>query len=110
MSWKQTFRSDFDRKFKLLNISYASFRWGLLASLLVFVGVKSVLGLFPSLSGDDAVRLQNLGIAEFDDIYEPSAVQQLPDGRILVVEDEASSTGYRLEVGPFPRWREVPDW
>jgi dipeptidyl aminopeptidase/acylaminoacyl peptidase len=27
-----------------------------------------------------------------------------------VVEDEASSTGYRLEVGPFPGWKDVPTW
>jgi WD40 repeat protein len=27
-----------------------------------------------------------------------------------VVEDEASSTGYRLEVGPFPGWKDVPSW
>jgi hypothetical protein len=27
-----------------------------------------------------------------------------------VVEDEAASTGYRLEVGPFPGWRDVPTW
>ena len=31
-----------------------------------------------------------LSISELDGIYEPSAVQQLEDGRILVVEDEAS--------------------
>ena len=27
-----------------------------------------------------------------------------------VVEDDASSTGYRLEVGPFPGWRDAPTW
>jgi hypothetical protein len=27
-----------------------------------------------------------------------------------VVEDDASSTGYRLEVGQFPGWRDVPTW
>ncbi len=27
-----------------------------------------------------------------------------------VVEDEASSTGYRLDIGPFPGWRDVPTW
>ena len=29
---------------------------------------------------------------------------------LQVVEDEASSTGYGLEVGPFPGWKEVPTW
>jgi len=27
-----------------------------------------------------------------------------------VIEDEASSTGYRLEVGPFPGWKDAPEW
>lgn len=79
-----------DRKFRLLNISYTIFRWGLLASVLTFIGLKSIVGLLPSANSDAMVRLRNVGIGEFDQIYEPSAVQQLPDGRILVVEDEAS--------------------
>jgi WD40 repeat protein len=27
-----------------------------------------------------------------------------------VVEDPASPTGYRTEIGPFPGWKEVPSW
>lgn len=27
-----------------------------------------------------------------------------------VVEEEASPTGYRVDVGPFPGWRDVPTW
>ena len=27
-----------------------------------------------------------------------------------VVADEAASTGYRVEVGPFPGWEQVPAW
>ena len=79
-----------NRKFKLLNISYIAFRWGLLASLLVFVAVRAAFEIFPGLSDDGRVQLRNLGIYEFSDIYEPSAVQQLADGRVLVVEDEVS--------------------
>ncbi|WP_371225221.1 Pycsar system effector family protein [Roseovarius sp. 2305UL8-3] len=79
-----------NRKFKLLNISYTVFRWGLLLSLLSFIGVRSAQGLFPSQNDDAVVQLHRLGISEFNDIYEPSAVQQLSDGRILVVEDEAA--------------------
>ncbi|MDO5643976.1 MAG: DUF5706 domain-containing protein, partial [Paracoccus sp. (in: a-proteobacteria)] len=79
-----------DRKFRLLDMSYRAFRWGLLASVVVFLSVKSLFGMFPALSGQVAAPMGNLGIAEFSDIYEPSAVQQLPDGRILVVEDEAT--------------------
>jgi WD40 repeat protein len=29
---------------------------------------------------------------------------------LMVVEDETSPTGYRLEVGPFPGWETVPEW
>jgi WD40 repeat protein len=29
---------------------------------------------------------------------------------LQVVEDAASSTGYKLDVGPFPGWKDVPTW
>ena len=29
---------------------------------------------------------------------------------LRVVRDEQSSTGWKLEVGPFPGWAEVPEW
>ncbi len=29
---------------------------------------------------------------------------------LRVVPDTASSTGWKLEVGPFPGWKEVPTW
>jgi WD40 repeat protein len=29
---------------------------------------------------------------------------------VRVVEDETSSTGYRLDFGPFPGWEEIPEW
>jgi WD40 repeat protein len=29
---------------------------------------------------------------------------------LQVVEDAASPTGYRLDTGPFPGWRDVPTW
>lgn len=78
-----------DRKFRLLNLSYTVFRWGLLATILSFLTLKLSLP-FVAVTTDPALRLRNLGIGAFEDIYEPSAVQQLPDGRLLVVEDEAS--------------------
>ena len=70
-------------------MSYTVFRWGLLATVLSFVVTSLAPLVVPGL-GDDEVALQNLGISEFDDIFEPSAVQQIPDGRLLVVEDEAN--------------------
>jgi WD40 repeat protein len=29
---------------------------------------------------------------------------------LQVVEDTAAATGYRLEVGPFPGWKDLPTW
>jgi hypothetical protein len=29
---------------------------------------------------------------------------------LRVVRDEESSTGWKLEVGPFPGWETVPTW
>ena len=29
---------------------------------------------------------------------------------VRVVEDEASPTSYKLDVGPFPGWMDVPEW
>jgi WD40 repeat protein len=29
---------------------------------------------------------------------------------LRVVEDAASTTGYRLDIGPFPGWKDVPTW
>lgn len=89
-----------NRKFKMLNISYTVFRWGLLASVLAFISVKSAMGVFPGLSQNSTTRLRNVGISEFTDIYEPSAVQQLADGRILVVEDEASRAMSLMDLAP----------
>ena len=78
-----------NRKFKLLSISYMVFRWGLLITVLAFFLQRFMLSSFPSFVEQPIPRLANLGISELRDIYEPSAVQQLPDGRLLVVEDEA---------------------
>ena len=77
-----------NRKFKLLNASYSVFRWGLILSVLTFLGVESFHAIRLALDGDAVARPQNVGISQFEDVYEPSAFVQLPDGRILVVEDE----------------------
>lgn len=88
-----------NRKFKLLNISYAVFRWGLVASIVTFLAVKAAFWAFPTLSEERSAAPPSMGIEEFTGVYEPSAVQQLPDGRILVVEDEASRAMNVLTIG-----------
>ncbi|OSI17319.1 Pycsar system effector family protein [Neisseria dumasiana] len=80
-----------NKQFKYLNMSYAVFRWGLLFSVLAFIAIKTLPNVVPSMRADKAAaELRNLGINSFKGLYEPSAVQQLPDGRLLVVEDEHS--------------------
>ena len=29
---------------------------------------------------------------------------------VRVVEDPAASSGYKVEIGPFPGWKDVPTW
>ena len=76
-----------DKQFKYINLSYAVFRWGLWASLAAFIGVKTLPSLLTSPASNTA-ELRALGINMFNGVYEPSAVQQLPDGKLLIAEDE----------------------
>ena len=76
-----------DKQFKYINLSYAVFRWGLLASLVAFIGVKTLPSLLTS-PANNAAELRSLGINMFNGVFEPSAVQQLPDGKLLIAEDE----------------------
>ena len=76
-----------DKQFKYINLSYAVFRWGLLASLAAFIGVKTLPSLLTSPASNTA-ELRALGINMVNGVYEPSAVQQLPDGKLLIAEDE----------------------
>lgn len=78
-----------NKQFKYLNMSYAAFRWGLIAAVAAFVAVKTLPSVVPVLQNEQqAAELRKVGIHSFKGLYEPSAVQQLPDGRLLVVEDE----------------------
>jgi hypothetical protein len=46
--------------------------------------------------------------------------QTLPNDELLaklraltnlrVVPDAGSATGYRVEIGPFPGWKKLPEW
>lgn len=74
-------------KFRMLGLSYGVFRWGMVVSVLSFISIKSLDALF-ILDGSSVVTLRNVGVSRFQGIYEPSAAVQLPDGRLLIVEDE----------------------
>ncbi|MEN8204787.1 MAG: Pycsar system effector family protein [Pseudomonadota bacterium] len=80
-----------DKKFKMLRSSYAVFRWGIILSILMFLVVKLSIFLVAPPSGAASVSLAaGFGLSEFDHIYEPSGVEQLPDGRLVIIEDEPS--------------------
>jgi hypothetical protein len=84
-----------NKKFEMLKVSYSAFRWGLILSVILFFSVKSFEEIRQVLVGDAGIRLQSLSIGQFDDVYEPSGVVQLPDGRLMVVEDE-SKRAFRI--------------
>lgn len=97
-----------DKKFKYLHLSYKIFRWGLLATILSFVSLKLLpvekLQMMippiqqigePKQEPEQAIaeslteeQKQQFNLQQLDSTYEPSAVQQLADGRLLVAEDE----------------------
>jgi len=78
-----------DQKYSMLRYSYSVFRWGLILSILVFLSLKAVQYYFPHDHEPTPTNIsEEISIFKFGKIYEPSGVQQLPDGRILVIEDE----------------------
>lgn len=79
-----------DKKFANLRYSYSFFRWGLILSIIVFLFIKSIQFYFPHEHDGSSTQAitNNSSILKFDQIYEPSGVQQLSDGRLLIIEDE----------------------
>ena len=88
------------RNFKMLNISYAIFRWGMLASVLASIFLKALLFFYPAAASDVPAQLDQNGMGTLTGVYEPSAVQQLPDGRVLVVEDEEQRAMNVMSIAP----------
>ena len=97
-----------DKKFSMLRYSYTVFRWGLIISIIVFLGIKTVLYYYPHdhqapMAKAKGVRqaqlvTNNSSILKFNSIYEPSGVQQLADGRLIVIEDEADRPFHILDL------------
>ena len=89
-----------DKKFSNLRYSYSVFRWGLILSIVVFLSIKSIQFYFPHDHNNTALNStpENSSILSFNQIYEPSGVQQFDDGRVLVIEDEATSPLHILEL------------
>jgi len=89
-----------DKKFTSLRYSYTIFRWGLLLSIFVFISLRIFHIYFPHISVASTNLVVSSGIKLFDNIYEPSGIERLKDGRLVVVEDEASQALHILDVKP----------
>ena len=87
-----------DQKYNLLRYSYNIFRWGLILSTLVFLAIKALHYYFPTVSDAHSGLSGNIQQYRFNDIYEPSGIQALPDGRLVVVEDEAEDALHVLSM------------
>ena len=79
-----------DRKFRYLHYSYRVLRWGTATSVLLLLGVTLHYYLSETANRLQTASVDTYAVFHFDNIYESSGAQQLPDGRILVVEDEKS--------------------
>lgn len=86
--------------FKMLNISYGLFRWGMLASVLASILLKLMLFFYPGVGADIPPQLDQTGMGTLTGVFEPSAVQQLPDGRVLVIEDEEQRAMNLMTIAP----------
>ena len=80
-----------NQKFKMLKISYAILRWGILFAVVSFSAVKVMeyLSSTPPTTATITSQNANTPVLQFKKIYEPSAAQQLSDGKLLILEDES---------------------
>ena len=96
------------RNGKMLNISYSIFRWGMLFSVLASIFLKALLFFYPAAGTEVVPQLDASGLGTLNAVYEPSAVQQLPDGRVLVAEDEEQRAMNIMTVAPDGSLSENP--
>ena len=96
------------RNGKMLNMSYAIFRWGMLASVLASIFLKALLFFYPAAGTEVTPQLDASGLGTLNAVYEPSAVQQLADGRVLVAEDEEQRAMNIMTVAPDGSLSENP--
>lgn len=87
-----------NKKFVMLRYSYATFRWGLTLSIFLFVGLKAGIVFFPKQSVVPTHVAAKTDVLRFKSIYEPSGVLQLPDGRVVIVEDEPTKPWHVLKL------------
>jgi WD40 repeat protein len=90
----------------------------------LFLGHETATGFPPAISPDNrwvasSTMSSNLRLWPMPDLSKPP-LYTLPHDELIaklhsltnirVVRDEASPNGWKLEIGPFPGWAEVPEW
>lgn len=81
-----------NRKFNMLKASYTILRWGIICSVIFFVGIKVSDYLRGGAVSQQETPMEVTSTViprKFSGIYEASAAQQLPDGSLLILEDES---------------------
>jgi WD40 repeat protein len=78
------------------------------------VAVSADLRWVATTGGDDTLRLWPMPDLVKRPLHTLAHVDLLANLKSLtnlrVVQDSASSTGWKVKVGPFPGWRDVPTW
>ncbi|RTZ96599.1 MAG: hypothetical protein DSY90_10180 [Deltaproteobacteria bacterium] len=73
--------------FKMLRYSYLVFRVGVVSGIVMLVAIQIYVKLTPKPHEQSTAMVTNQ-LAQFDDIYKPSGVEALPDGRLLIIEGD----------------------
>ena len=73
--------------FRMLRYSYLVFRVGIVSGIVMLIAIQAYVNLMPKPEELSASLVTNQ-LAQFDNIYRPSGIESLPDGRFLVIEGD----------------------
>ena len=76
--------------FKMLRYSYLVFRVGIVSGIVILIAIQAYVNLVPK-PEEHSVSVVTNQLAQFDNIYQPSGVEPLADGRLLVIEGDQRS-------------------
>ncbi len=73
--------------FKMLRYSYLVFRVGVVSGIVMLIAIQAYVKLIPKSEAQNTGMVINQ-LVQFDNIYRPSGVEALPDGRLLIIEGD----------------------
>ncbi len=73
--------------FKMLRYSYLVFRVGVVSGIVMLIAIQAYVKLTPKLEAQSTAVVTNQ-LVQFDNIYKPSGVEALSDGRLLIIEGD----------------------